>query len=242
MRRKTLRRHAGGGRARRVGKPLYSSINGTWFRNAYTYTAASGAAVITSPAPGTTLGGFSATFNWSTTAGATAYWLDVGTAPAQGNIFGGNVGTATSHLVTGLRLNGSTVYVTLYSVIGGAWQGNAYTYTAATGQDPKAAMLTPAPGSTLSGGSATFNWGTGTGVSAYWLDGGTSPGVGNLFGGNVGTVTSKLVSGIPTNGSTIYVNLYSNIGGDVVPEFVYLRRGAVTGAAVRTSGQAKRTG
>ena len=192
---------------------LYSSINGTWFRNAYTYTAASGAAVITSPAPGTTLGGFSATFTWSTAAGATAYWLDVGTAPAQGNIFGGNVGTATSHLVTGLPLNGSTVYVTLYSFIGGAWQGNAYTYTAATGQDPKAAMLIPAPGSTLSGGSATFTWSTGTGVSAYWLDVGTSPGVGNLFGGNVGTVTSKPVSGIPTNGSTIYVNLYSNIGG-----------------------------
>jgi hypothetical protein len=33
--------------------------------------------------------------------------------------------------MSGLPNNGSTVYVTLYSVIGGPWLSNTYTYTTA---------------------------------------------------------------------------------------------------------------
>ena len=73
-------------------------------------------------------------------------------------------------------------------------------------------MISPTPGSTLSGGSATFTWTAGTGVTTYWLDVGTAPGQGNIFGGNVGT-TSRLVTGLPAIGTTVYVNLYSNING-----------------------------
>lgn len=56
------------------------------------------------------------------------YWLDMGTAPGQGNIFGGNVGQVTSKLVTGLPTSG-TIYVNLYSNIGGSWYANSYVCT-----------------------------------------------------------------------------------------------------------------
>ena len=197
---------------------LYTKINGSYQDNfgAYlrtTTTYRSAAINITSPVPGSTLGGFAATFTWSNGGGAQSYWLDVGTAPRQGAIFGANVGTATSQQVTGLPMDGSTVYVTLYAFINGVWQPRPFTFKAATGQDPRAVMLSPAAGATLSGSSATFTWTTGSGVAAYWLDVGTAPGQGNIFGGNVGTVTSRLVTGLPANGSTINVNLYSSING-----------------------------
>ena len=45
--------------------------------------------------------------------------------------------------VSGLPTNGSQVYVTLYSLMSGVWQNNAYTYTAATAT--AGAMISPTP-------------------------------------------------------------------------------------------------
>ena len=149
---------------------------------------------------------------WSAGESATAYWLDVGTALGQGNISAGNLGTARSKLVTGLPVNSSTVYVSLYSLINGSWQGNNYTYTAVF--DPRAAMISPAPRIDLQQPVRDVHLDhRRRALSAYWLDVGTAPGQGNIAAGNLGTATSRTVSGIPVNGSTIYVNLYSNING-----------------------------
>ena len=191
---------------------LWSLINGVWQSNSYVYTASAGvtAAVMQTPVPGTTFGGSSVTFTWNAS-GASAYWLDVGTALGQGNIFGANVGTATSQTVSGIPTGGQTIYVKLWSLINGVWQSNAYTYTAANGVTP-AVMQTPVPGTTLAGSAVTFTW-TFTGAAAYWLDVGTVQGQGNIFGANVGTATSRTVTGIPTNSVTIYVRLWSLING-----------------------------
>ena len=160
---------------------LWSLIGGAWVFNDYTYTGG-GKATISSPTPGSMLTGSSVTFVWNPGAGATAYWLDVGTVQGQGNIFGNNVGSVTSQLVNGIPLTGGTIFVRLWSFIGGVWQSNDYTYTAAS----KATMSTPAPGSMLSGSSVTFIWNAGVGATAYWLDVGTAQGQGNIFGNNVG--------------------------------------------------------
>jgi trimeric autotransporter adhesin len=108
-------------------------IGGIWQGNAYTYTAlnaAGGLAVMQTPIPGSTLSGNSATFTWSAGAGATAYWLDIGSV-AGGNQYyqSGNLGAALSTSVSSLPADGSTIYVTLYSFVGGKWLNNAYTYT-----------------------------------------------------------------------------------------------------------------
>jgi hypothetical protein len=62
---------------------------------------------------------------------ATAFWIDVGSV-AGGNQYYQSQSLATtvfSAKVTGLPTDGSTVYVTMYSLINGQWQNNQYTYT-----------------------------------------------------------------------------------------------------------------
>ena len=89
-------------------------------------------AAITSPAPGTALSGPTATFSWNTGTNVTAYWLYVGTGLGAKNIHDSGQISTTSRSVSGLPTNGSTVYVRLWSMIGGSWAGNYrdYTYTA----------------------------------------------------------------------------------------------------------------
>ncbi len=197
---------------------LYSLIGNVWQGNPYTYTAYSltvAGGNLTAPTLGSTLTGSSAIFTWSAGIGATAYWLDVGNV-AGGNQYyqSGNLGNVLTTTVYGLPTNGITIYVTLYSLIGGQWLSNSYTFTAFNATGGLAVMQTPAPGSTLSGNAVTFTWSADTGATAYWLD------VGNLAGGNqyyqsgnLGTVLSTTVSTLPTNGSTVYVTLYSLVSG-----------------------------
>ncbi len=196
---------------------LYSLIGGQWLSNAYTYSAYSGAGasgVLTTPAPGSTLTGSTVTFSWTAGAGAIAYWLDVGSTPGGNNYYqSGNLGGALATTSSGLPTNGSAVYVTLYSMVGGRWTGNAYIYTAFNASTGLAAMQSPTPGSVLSGNAATFTWTSGS-ATAYWLDIGSVPG-GNTYyqSGNLGNALNASVSSLPADGSTIYVTLYSLIGG-----------------------------
>ncbi|QLQ30664.1 MAG: hypothetical protein HZT40_02465 [Candidatus Thiothrix singaporensis] len=87
-----------------------------------------------------------------------------------------------------------------------------YTYKAySAGGGSTLGMVSPANNSTLAGSSATFSWSAGgTSVTAWWLYvGSTSGGTQYLDTGNLGaSVTSRTVSGLPTDGSTVYVQLW----------------------------------
>jgi MBG domain (YGX type) len=197
---------------------LYSLVGGQWVSNQYTYTAysASGATgQITTPTPGSTFTGSTVTFNWTAGTGSSAYWLDIGSVPGGNQYYqSGNLGNVLTTTANGLPTDGSTVYVTLYSLVGGQWVANAYTYTAFSGTGALGIMQTPPPGSTLSGNQATFTWSAGTGATAYWLDIGSNPG-GNQYyqSGNLGNVLTTTVYSLPADGSQIYVTLYSLVGG-----------------------------
>ena len=208
---------------------LYSLIVGVWAPNTYTYTAVNAApgGVITTPTPGSTLSGSSVTFNWTAGASASAYWLVVGSTAGGGNYYSsGNLGNALTATVYGLPTNGTTVYVTLYSVIAGAWVGNGYTYTAAAnGTAGLAVMTSPAQGSTVTGNTPTFSWSAATNASGYWIAVGSTAGAQDIYQhGVISGLTFTLpvpgsapygytYGGLPKNGSTIYVTLYSDIGG-----------------------------
>ena len=197
---------------------LYSLVNGQWLSNEYTYTAyslASAAGVLTTPTPESAFTSTTVTFDWTAGAGVSAYWLDVGSA-AGGNQYSqsGNLGGALTTTVSGLPNNGSTVFVTLYSLIGGQWSGTGYTYTAFNATGSLASIQTPTPGSALSGASATFTWNSDAAATAYWLDIGSAAG-GNQYyqSGNLGTAQTTTVYSLPANSTTIYVTLYSYVGG-----------------------------
>ena len=109
-----------------------------------------------SPVQGSTLTGASVTFTWSAGTGAAAYWLDVGTAQGQGDIFNQNVSLVTSKTVNGIPTDGSTVYVKLWTLLAGTWQSGDYTYKSG-GALAKAVMLLPTPSSVLGGAGVAFH-------------------------------------------------------------------------------------
>ena len=199
---------------------LYSLVGGTWYSNAYTYTSftsGSGLAVISTPTPGSTLTSNSVTFTWASASGAQAYWVDIGSTSGAHDIYSsGSISkSGSSHSVTvkTLPTNGMTIYVTLYTELSSVWAGNTYTYTSFSLSAADGVLTTPTPGSVLTSSSVTFDWTAGSGASAYWIDVGSTAGAHDIYSsGNLGNVLTTTVNGLPTDGVTIYVTLYSLIG------------------------------
>ena len=195
---------------------LWSYLSGAWQYNDYTYTAFTGTgtakAQITSPVNGSTFGSSSVAFTWKAGSGVSDYYLYVGNSAGAYDIYGADQGAALSHTVSGIPTDGRTIYVRLWSYLSGAWQYNDYTYTASTGTSAaKAQMTSPANGSAFSSSSVAFTWNAGSGVSDYYLYVGNSAGAYDIYGADQGTALSRTVSGIPTDGRSIYVRLWSSL-------------------------------
>ena len=93
-------------------------------------------------------------------------------------------------------------------------------------------LTDPAPGSVLPSSTVTFKWtDNGSGVTTWWLRVGTIPGGGNLHNNTFGaSQTAAVVSGLPTDGSPIYVQLRLRFGpqGWVIYEYQYVAAGGVS--------------
>jgi hypothetical protein len=198
---------------------LWTSYSGVKVYNDYTYTASTQAAM-TSPAPSGTLPGPDVTFSWTATAGATEYYLWLGsTGVGSSNLKNLGITSGTSVAVTGLPINGETIYARLWTSWNGVKVYNDYTYTAST----QAAMTSPAPSSTLSGANVTFSWTAAAGATEYflWL-GSTGVGSSNLKNLGITSGTSVAVTGLPTNGETIYARLWTSWNGvKVYTDYTY---------------------
>ena len=86
-----------------------------------------------------------------------------------------------------------------------------------------AVIAAPSTSSPLPGPGATFTWNAVTGANGYalWI-GTTGPGSHNLYDSGEVTGTSLKFGNLPTNGSTIYVRLYTNYHGVAQPnDYVY---------------------
>jgi hypothetical protein len=96
-----------------------------------------------------------------------------------------------------------------------------------------ASMSSPTPGSKLTSSSVTFEWTAGTGITAYYLYIGTTPGGNNIASVNAHTSLSAMVSTLPTNGGTFYVTLLSYTGTTWlrVP-YTYIATGSGTGGTM----------
>jgi hypothetical protein len=186
------------------------TIGGTTTGTGTTTTTTPAPAQLAAPAAGSTLSGSNVDFQWSAGTSVSEYRLDVGTAVGAFDVFEGNSGTATHAVVSTVPTTGRPVNARLWSLINGAWQYSDYTFTAAN-NDPKAQMIAPIPGSTLSGSTVAFQWTAGTGVSQYWLEAGTGPV--DIYGADQGTKVTGTVSSLPTNGRKMSVRLWSKIAG-----------------------------
>jgi len=111
-------------------------------------------AVIATPAPGSSLGGSSVTFQWNAATGATAYELYVGsTGVGSNDIFQSSAAiTGTSQAVTGIPTSG-TVYARVWSYIGGVfWTSTDLTFKGSTSSGTPVVKISP---TTLAFGSVT---------------------------------------------------------------------------------------
>ena len=114
--------------------------------------------------------------------------------------------------VNNLPDDGSTVYATWWYDVGGSWSYIEYQYTAAGA----GVITSPTNGSTLTGSSEQFTWLAGSGTQ-FWLTAGNSQGGNNYYNsGNLGNVLTTTVTGLPTDGSQVYVTLFSYVAGQWV--------------------------
>ncbi|MBI5687600.1 MAG: hypothetical protein HZC54_21220, partial [Verrucomicrobia bacterium] len=200
-----------------TGRPVYvrlwSQVNGTWQYTDSSYMTVSPVkAAMTSPANGSTNSSASVTFAWDAGVGAGQYALWVGSASNSSDLHALVVGTNLSQTLT-LPVDGRSLYVRLWSQINGAWQWNDYAYTAYTAPTPvKAAMVSPAAGTTNSSASVTFAWDAGVGASQYALWVGSASNGYDLHALAVDTNLSQTLT-LPVDGRSVYVRLWSQING-----------------------------
>jgi uncharacterized repeat protein (TIGR03803 family) len=168
-------------------------------------------AAITSPAQNSTFTGSSVTFDWTTAAGATGYYLWIGsTGVGSNNIYNSAPKTVTSYTFNSMPMNGETIYVRLTTNYSGTWVHKDYTYTAAA----QAAMTAPAQGATFAGPSVAFTWSAAAVATGYYLlIGSTGVGSNNIYNSAEKTVTGYTFTHMPTNGEAIYVRLITNYSG-----------------------------
>ena len=186
-------------------------INGAWVYNSYTYTAYTAPvplkAQMQTPTNGSTFTSASATFTWNAGFGVGQCALWIGSTPNTYDIYAKAEGTNLSDTVT-LPSDGRPLYVSLYSMINGAWVYNSYTYTTLDG---KAQIIGPVGGSTLASGTVTLNWSGGSGNNQYALWVGSTPGSYDLYASLESGLSRTLT--LPTDGRRIYVRLWSMING-----------------------------
>ena len=170
-------------------------------------------AALTSPAPGSTLTGSSATFKWTAGGGVSQYELRVGTtgAGSQDRLLGLH---HRAHLRRGEQHPHHRRHALCAPLLGDQRRLAVHDYTCTEYITPVQAVLTsPTPGRTL-GASATFEWTVGTSVTEYQIRIGTiSAGSSNLFSLTTTALSTGAVNNIPTTGGTVYVRLYSLIAG-----------------------------
>lgn len=191
-------------------------LDGVWQFRDYQYTADLLVPELSSPAGGTTLPGSNVTFSWTSNGAPVTGWrFYVGPSPGSTAYhYSGTLAPGVlSAEVMGLPTESQAIYARLGYLVNGAWSYQDYQYTAAH-LVPE--LLSPTPGSALSGPDVTFGWtSNGAPVSRWLLYVGTSPGLSNLFysGPLTSDVLSASVTGLPVDGSPIYVRLRYRVNG-----------------------------
>ncbi len=193
-----------------------------------------------SPVPGSQLTSTTATFSWTPVSGATEYRLALGNTQAGPEIAWREQLSTPTVTITGLPKDGRNICVRTFAVVNGveiaddtyvvAYKDPSTTYTPTTScktdlptttVNPPATtsptvyvapkLTDPANYSTLTATTATLNWND-VKANSYIVYVGNVKGGKNYFSKSGLTTRSVTVSGLPTDGSKIYVRLWAKFG------------------------------
>ncbi|MHC4124099.1 MAG: heparinase II/III domain-containing protein, partial [Planctomycetota bacterium] len=152
------------------------------------------------------------TLSWDAADGAISYNVYLGTDDTpdyQGNtsnLYYNNIGTLSED---------QQYYWRVDTVLSGSViTGKLWSFTAGTSV---AEMSSPSDRTNLTDSDVQFTWTLGSGVTQYRLNVGSTDGGGEHLNNYTTSNTSKLVTGLPVDGSTVYVSLESQVGGQWQP-------------------------
>ncbi|MGH1489430.1 MAG: peptidoglycan-binding domain-containing protein [Acidimicrobiales bacterium] len=174
---------------------------------------------ITTPSAGATLRGSIQVFTWDLEGlSIESSFLYIGSSRGRtqyGSRYTGNTSQPSFGETSfgGLPTDGSTVFVRLWYKTDGIWRFFDEQYTAATSANLPT-IIEPAPGQPLTGATQTFSWSfDDLAVVDSWLYVGATIGGSDYAAMPTGTETSALVSGLPTDQSTVNLRLYFKAAG-----------------------------
>ena len=119
----------------------------------------------------------------------------------------------SSYLVSGLPTDGRTLFVRLWYRVGGFWEFTDEPFTAVTLVAP--GLTDPVLYSTLDSSEVMFRWSANDqSVSKWWMYIGSTPGARDVYNSSdLGLNVVHMVSGLPTDGRTLYIRLWYQVGG-----------------------------
>jgi gliding motility-associated-like protein len=160
----------------------------------------------------------SASMNWNAVTNASGYRLNVGTSSGMSDIFSGDMGNVLTYTPIGNFEENATIYVTItpYNTDGDAIGCTEESFTTENIIDlPNCTILNaPTNGEQNVSVSSNISWNAATGATGFRLSIGSSPGLSDIFTGDVGnTLTYEPTSDFIDN-TLVFVTVvpYNNDG------------------------------
>jgi hypothetical protein len=191
---------------------MWTKAGGVWRYVDSTFTAAPPpppptAATFVYPSDGATNVDLRRAAEWTSVAGAEAYYLYVGTAPGLKDLIDSGETQSTTRSMAGLP-GGQMAYARLWTKHAGVWRSVDIRFTPA----PIAALTFPRDGATNVDPTRAFTWTPVADAQAYYLYVGTTPGTKNLVdSAETQQVTFK--GSVLPSGATLFARLWTKHGG-----------------------------
>jgi hypothetical protein len=166
-------------------------------------------ALMISPGDGSTLAAIQ-TFTWTAGRQSQDYWVRIGSCHHCADLLDQDNQlrqSLTAHLPT----DGRIIFVTLFTESGGKWHWVDSQFVALNSRPQPAQMISPTTGATLSA-TQVFSWTPGGYVDQYFLWVGSCQDCNDILDESENHNLSRTLS-LPSDGRTIYVTLFSSIGG-----------------------------
>src|SRR5438876_11161738 len=171
--------------------------------------AASLTATFTYPYDGDPAVNMSTPIQWTTVAGAQAYYLYLGSTLGAKNLADSGELQQTSYVALNVP-TGVLVYARLWTEVAGLWRFVDITFTATAANVLE--FTYPAPGAATADIGQPFQWNTITDAQAYYLYVGTAVGLTDLVNTGELPTTSYLAYNLPVN-QLLYMRLWVKVSG-----------------------------